>query len=147
MIRDLPSAERPRERLAHYGPQALGTAELLAILLRTGTASDNVLNLASRLLAHYGGLEGIHRAAFNELCSVKGVGVAKAAQVKAALELGRRLLATAPDERPVVSSPQDVANLLQAEMGLLEQEHLRVLLLNTRNYLLGVQEVYRGTVN
>jgi len=75
------------------------------------------------------------------------MGEAKAAQVKAALELGRRLLASAPEERPVVRSPGDVANLLLADMALLEQEHLRVVLLNTRNHVLGVPEVYKGTVN
>lgn len=112
-----------------------------------GSGRESAIALASRLLARWGGLVGLARASFGELCSEHGMGEAKAAQVKAALELGRRLLAAAPEERPIVRSPRDVANLLMAEMALLEQEHLRVVLLNTRNHLLGVPEIYKGTVN
>lgn len=147
MIREMPLSERPRERLQSLGAASLSTAELLAIILRTGTASENVLNLAARLLAGYGGLPGLARASFNELCAQHGVGQAKAAQVKAALELGRRLLAAQPQERPLVRSPQDIANLLLAEMGLLEQEELRVVLLNTKNQVLSISNVYRGSIN
>jgi DNA repair protein RadC len=119
----------------------------LAIILRTGTPSENVLALAGRILARFGGLAGLARASFGELCSERGLGEAKAAQVKAALELGRRLLSTQPQERATVQSPQDVANLVMAEMGLLDQEHLRVLLLNTKNQVLAMPEVYKGNVN
>ncbi|MDZ4278816.1 MAG: DNA repair protein RadC, partial [Dehalococcoidia bacterium] len=87
------------------------------------------------------------RSGFAELCAERGLGEAKAAQVQAALELGKRLVATQPEERPVVRGPVDVANLLQGEMGLLDQEHLRVVLLNTRNQVLAVPEVYRGSVH
>jgi len=146
-IRDLPVSERPRERLRERGAAALSSAELLAIILRTGTPSDNVLALASRTLARFGGLAGLAKASFGELCGERGVGEAKAAQVKAALELGRRLLSTQPQERATVQSPQDVANLVMAEMGLLDQEHLRVLLLNTKNQVLAMPEVYKGNVN
>ncbi len=146
-IRDLPTAERPRERLRDRGASTLSNAELLAIVLRTGTASENALNLASRMLARFGGLVGLARAGFRELCAERGLGEAKAAQLKAALELGRRLLAEQPEERVVVRSPQDIANLLMAEMGLFEEEHLRVVLLNTRNQVMAVPEVYRGSVN
>jgi DNA repair protein RadC len=146
-IRDLPVSERPRERLRERGAAALSSAELLAIILRTGTPSDNVLALASRTLARFGGLAGLAKASFGELCGERGVGEAKAAQVKAALELGRRLLSTQPQERATVQSPQDVANLVMAEMDLLDQEHLRVLLLNTKNQVLAMPEVYKGNVN
>jgi DNA repair protein RadC len=146
-IRDLPVSERPRERLRERGAAALSSAELLAIILRTGTPSDNVLALASRTLARFGGLAGLAKASFGELCGERGVGEAKAAQVKAALELGRRLLSTQPQERATVHSPQDVANLVMAEMDLLDQEHLRVLLLNTKNQVLAIPEVYKGNVN
>ncbi len=146
-IRDLPTAERPRERLRDKGASALSNAELLAIVLRVGTPSENVLNLASRVLARFGGLVGLARAGFAELCAERGVGEAKAAQLKAALELGRRLLAEQPEERVVVRSPQDVANLVLAEMSLFEEEHLRVVLLNTKNQVVAVPEVYRGSVN
>src|SRR5215469_18284758 len=90
-VRELPSNERPRERLQHFGPQALSLAELLAIILRTGTRGDNALSLANKLLSKYGGLPGLVRADFQELCAEHGMGEAKSAQVKATLELGRRL--------------------------------------------------------
>ncbi len=147
MIRDLPAWERPRERLRESGAASLSNAELLAIILRTGTTSESVLDLGVRLLARFGGLGGIARASFNELCAERGVGEAKAAQIKAGLELGRRLLCTQPEERAVVRSPEDVANLMLAEMGFLEQEQFRVVLLNTKNQVMGIPEVYRGSVN
>jgi DNA repair protein RadC len=147
LIRDLPASERPRERLRDYGASALSNAELLAIILRTGTKHESALSLASRLLSTYRGLVGLARVSFNELCNEKGLGEAKAAQLKAALEMGRRLSSTQPEERVVVRSPADIANLLLTEMGLLEQEHLRVVLLNQRNHVLAVPEVYRGSVN
>ena len=146
-IRDLPQAERPRERLRDYGPHFLSNAELLAILLRTGSSSENVLNLATRLLAANGGLAGLAKAGFLELSEIHGLGEAKVSQVMAALELGKRLSALPNGEYPVITAPQDVANLLTPEMALLSQESLRVLLLNTRNQVLSVSEVYRGNVN
>src|SRR6202165_1372236 len=90
-VRELPSHERPRERLQHFGPQALSMAELLAIILHTGTRSRNALELANKLLAKYGGLPGLVRADFRELCAEHGMGEAKSAQGKAALEIGRRV--------------------------------------------------------
>ncbi len=147
LIRDLPASERPRERLKAVGAERLSNAELLAIILRTGTPSESVLNLATRLLARFDGLGGLARGGFSELCAQRGMGEAKASQTKAALELGKRLLSLQPEERATVTSPQDVANLLLAEMGLLEQEELRVVLLNTKNQVLAVSEVYRGSVN
>jgi DNA repair protein RadC len=146
-IRQLPASERPRERLRDRGAGALSNSELLAIILRTGTPSENALALATAALARFGGLPGLARASFGELCAQHGMGEAKAAQIKAALELGLRLVSAQPEERATVRSPQDVANLLLAEMGLLEQEHLRVLLLNTKNQVLAMPEVYKGSVN
>jgi DNA repair protein RadC len=146
-IRDLPAGDRPRERLRDAGAGSLSNQELLAILLRTGTARESAVALASRLLSQYDGLVGLARTGFAELCSERGLGEAKAAQVQAALELGKRVAASQPEERPSVRYPEDVANLLQAEMALLEQEHLLVLLLNTRNQLLAKKEVYRGSVH
>ena len=146
-IKELPIGERPRERLRESGPTSLSNSELLAIILRTGTASENVLGLAARVLVRFGGLVGLARASFGELCAERGIGEAKAAQLKAALELGRRLVTTQPEERAVVRSPQDVANLLMADMGLLDQEQLRIVLLNTKNQVISVPEVYRGSVS
>ena len=147
MIRDLPHAERPRERLLEYGPKYLSNTELIAILLRTGLKGENVLSLSSRLLARFKGLAGLGRSTFAELCSERGVSEAKASQLLAALELGRRFVSLAPEERATIHSPQDIANLLSAEMATLDQEHLRVLLLNTKNEVLSIHEIYVGNVN
>ena len=117
-IKELPSGDRPRERLLNYGPGALSTAELLAIILRTGTRDENVIQLAQRLLATFGGLAGLVRASPAELEVDKGLGPAKVTQIKAALELGRRLLIESPGERPQIRSPADAANLVMSEMGL-----------------------------
>lgn len=146
-VREMPTDERPRERLARYGPSTLQTAELLAIILRVGTQKENVIELSSRLLRQYGGLGGLLRADMPELCAEHGVGEAKASQVKAALELGRRLSIEVPDGRPQITRPDDVANLLMVEMGSLAQEQLRVLCLDTKNVVVYQQTVYQGTVN
>jgi DNA repair protein RadC len=146
LIRDLPQGDRPRERLRDAGAEALSAAELLAILLRTGNAKESALAQASRLLAKFGGLTGLARASFQQLCSEHGLGEAKAAQIKAALQMGIR--AAAGDvERAVLRSPEQVAELLSAEMSLLEQEEVRVLLLDTRNRLMSMHKMYRGSVH
>ncbi len=146
-IKDLPVEERPRERLKKYGAGSLANAELLAIILRTGVGGENVLNLATRLLVKFGSLMGLARASFSELCGEKGIGVAKAAQLKAAMELGRRLLIASPGERPQVKSPADAANLMMMEMSLLEQEHMRLILLDSKNYVLDTPTMYIGSLN
>jgi DNA repair protein RadC len=146
-IKELPSSERPRERLLHYGASALASAELLAIILRTGVHDENVVRMAQRLLATFNNLAGLARADTAELMREKGLGPAKVAQLKAALELGRRMLVQSPEERPQVRSPADAANLVMSEMGLLEQEHLRVMLLDTKNRVLDSPTVYVGSLN
>ena len=147
-IREMPLEERPRERMRDAGPGSLSNGELLAILLRTGSVGENVVQLAGRLLTKYGGLPGLARVGFAELCAEHGMGEAKACQVLAALTLGRRLaLSLEVEERPQVSGPDDVASLLKTEMSLLAQESLRVVLLSTKNHVLAIREVYRGSVN
>jgi len=146
-IHDMPSGERPRERLQNYGEAALSSPELIAILLRTGWQEENVLVLSTRLLTTYGGLPGLARASLNELAALKGMGPAKACQLKAALELGRRLVVATPDQRPKITSPADAANLLMPEMSMLEQEHLRLLLLDTKNAVIASPTIYIGSVN
>ncbi|MGQ9598586.1 MAG: RadC family protein [Anaerolineae bacterium] len=146
-IKELPRSERPRERLVNYGVGALSTAELLAIILRTGTRDENVIRMAQRLLVAFGGLAGLARTNTSELASAKGVGPAKVAQIKAALELGRRMVLESPEERPQVRSPADAANLVMSEMSLLEQEHLRVILLDTKNRVLATPTIYIGSLN
>jgi DNA repair protein RadC len=146
-ITDMSISDRPRERLAQLGPQALSSAELLAILLRVGVPGENAVEVGLRLLHQFGNLTGLHRAPFDEVCEQRGVGPAKAAQIKAAIELGQRLTLESPEERPAIHSPVDAAALVQFEMSALEQEELRVMLLDTRNRVLGIVEVYRGSLN
>jgi DNA repair protein RadC len=147
LIRDMPSDERPRERMRMCGAGALSNAELLAILLRTGSVGENVVALAIRLLAEFEGLPGLGRVGFAELCATRAVGEAKAAQVLAALELGRRVVSAQPDQRTTVRSVEDVYALVGADMAMLQQENLRVVLLNNRNQVVGVKEVYKGNVH
>ncbi len=146
-IHDLPTDERPRERLRNYGPRALSHAELLAIILRTGTAQDNVIELAGKLLAKYGGLAGLMRAEFAELCAEHGLGEAKTAQIKAALEIGRRLGVAQPDEKYQIKSPADAAALVMMEMTFLDHEQMRILILDTKNQVVENIQRYQGTVN
>ena len=146
-IRQLPPSERPRERLREYGPRYLNNAELIAILLRTGLPGENVISMATRLLAEFEGLGGLARAGYGELSGQRGLSDAKTCEIMAALELGRRIASLAPEERAQISCPQDAANLVSAEMGLLAQENLVTLLLNTRNQVVARRTIYIGTVN
>lgn len=146
-INDMATEDRPRERLAISGPEALSNAELLAILLRTGIEGENVVRLSERILAQHGGLVGLLKISYSDLKNVKGIGPAKAAQLKAAVELGRRIAAASPAEKPTISSPAEAANVLMYEMRALDQEVVKVLLLDTRNRLIGQVEVYRGSLN
>jgi DNA repair protein RadC len=146
-VRDMPSDERPRERLLKYGAVTLQTAELLAIILRVGTQGENVIELAARLLRDHGGLGGLLTVDAALLSAEHGMGEAKTSQLKAALELGRRLSSLTPGGRSQITSPTDVANLMMLEMGYLAQEQLRVLCLDTKNYVVAQQVVYQGTVN
>ena len=146
-VRDIPSNERPRERLQHFGPQALSMAELLAIILRTGTRGDNALELANRLLTKYGGLPGLVRANLRELCGEYGMGEAKSAQVKAALEIGRRLALVQADSRYKIGTPADAANLVMLDLAYLDTEQVRILLLDAKSQLVENASLYQGTAN
>jgi DNA repair protein RadC len=145
-MREMPAAERPRERLLNQGANALKTSELLAILLRTGTAGRPVLDLADFLLAHFGSLEALSRAPVGELAKVKGVGQAKAIGLKAAFALAARLARSEAEAR-AIETADDVARLLGEEMRLLDFESVRVICLNTKHMVLAVEEVTRGTLN
>lgn len=138
--------ERPRERLQQLGAGVLSDAELLAILLRTGYKGVNVIELSADLLENCGRLPGLARVPFSELAAQKGIGVAKAAELHACFELGRRVALAAPEERPQVKSPADAAQLL-SDMARLEQEEMRTLLLDTKNRVLGRARVYQGSVH
>ena len=145
-ITDFVESERPRERLARLGPRSLSNAELLAILLRTGVTGENAVQVAQRLLDSFGGVTGLHRAAFEEVCSQHGIGTAKAAQIKAALELGYRMKQES-FEKVAIHSPEEAVQLILHDMSVLEQEELWVILVDTRNQLISIEDIYRGSLN
>ncbi|OAN48595.1 hypothetical protein A6A03_07425 [Chloroflexus islandicus] len=146
-MNELPTNDQPRERLARLGAGALSDAELLAILMRVGVSGTNVLQLAQQLLSDYGGWLGLQRAEYNDLCRRAGIGASKAASIKAALEIGRRLARISVDERFPIRSPADVAALLMVEMSHLDQEHLRTVLLDTKNRVQQISTIYIGSLN
>lgn len=147
MIRDVPLAERPRERMLQAGAQALSNAELLAVLLRTGTSEESVLHLAQRLLVTTGGLRQLQDATLEELTEIKGIGPAKAVQVMAGLELGKRLAKASLGERYIIRSPEDAAHYLMEEMRYLRKEHFVCLFLSTKNQVIGQKTVFVGSLN
>ena len=146
LIRELPSEEKPREKLARHGASVLGDAELLAIFLRTGMAGRDVLTVASSLLKEWGTLRRLAGCTPGELAAIPGIGPAKAAELKAAFEMGKRM-ARPEEERPRIDRAGVIHALLAPEMQTLPCESLRVLLLDTRHGLLGEREVSRGSLN
>ena len=146
-IRELPADERPRERLRLRGAAGLTAAELIAIVWGSGFHGTNAVDLAEQALAHHEGLAGLARASGLELEGLTGVGPVRAAQLEAAFELGRRLLADWPTSRWAIRSPRDVADRLVLQMGRLEREELRAVLLITKNVVLRVATVYQGNVS
>ncbi len=147
LIKELPADERPRERLQYQGAMALTNAELIAIALRTGTQQENAVSLAQRLLAMFDGLAGLARASIQELTHVHGVGPAKASQLLAAVELGRRLNLAVDGGRPIIGSPGDAARIFQAQLVNDVQEQLMVMLLDTKHHVLRTNVVYIGSLN
>lgn len=146
-VRDLPAAERPRERLALRGPGGLSAAELIAVVWGTGSAGRSALGLAEEAVARHAGVGALARVSHAELAAIPGVGVAKAAQLAAAFELGRRSVADWPTGSWTIRSPGDVAGRLLMEMGRLEREELWVLALNAKNVVQRVSHVYAGNVS
>jgi DNA repair protein RadC len=146
-IKELPSEERPRERLVKYGPEALSNAELLAIILRVGTPEYSAIGLAEHVLGVFNGLNGIAVASVEELSSIKGLGVAKAAQLRAMVELGKRLAASVGHSRQTIRSPQDAADLLMPELRDLPQERFKAIFLNSRNEVLKTRTISVGSLD
>ncbi|MFC7684530.1 DNA repair protein RadC [Ureibacillus sp. GCM10028918] len=146
-IRDVHVDDRPRERLIRQGAQSLSNQELIAILLRTGTKQESVLTLANRVLNNFEKLHELKHATIEEIISIKGIGEAKAVQLLAAIELGRRLSQKQVDERFTIRSPQDAATFLMPEMSSLQQEHFVVLFLNVKNQVLHKQTIFIGSLN
>ncbi|GIN60293.1 UPF0758 protein YsxA [Robertmurraya siralis] len=147
MIRDFPEGERPRERFEQSGPASLSNHELLAILLRTGTKEESVLQLSNRLLTNFEGLRLLKDATLDEITAIKGIGKAKAIQVLAAVEIGRRISNLSYDDRYIIRSPEDGANYVMNDMRFLAQEHFVCLYLNTKNQVLHKKTIFIGSLN
>jgi len=146
-ITDLEASDRPRERLASHGANVLTNAELLAILLRVGVHGENAVQVGNRLLQEFGGLPGLQRASFADVCRQHGVGAAKAAQIKAAIEIGSRLRSSGGETRPAIHNPGDAADLVRYEMAGLDHEELWVINLDTRNQVIRIEKLYKGSLN
>lgn len=145
-IRDWPAAERPRERLLASGAAALSDAELLAIFLRTGVAGHSAVELARTLLGRFGSLQALFAAPLGEVCTAKGLGHAKYAQLQAILELARRVLAEQASARDALSSPAAVRDYLRLTLGNRPHEAFMALLLDAQNRLIQAEELFRGTL-
>lgn len=147
MLRDVPSEERPRERMLNFGAQALSNAELLAILLRTGTVAESAVRLAYRILAESNGLRNLVDMSTEQLTSIKGIGAAKALQIQAGIELGRRLARSTAQEAVTIRSPKDAADMLMEDLRYLQKEHFVCLFLNTKNHVLAQETLSMGSLN
>jgi len=147
-IHDLPISERPRERLQKFGAEALSAQEILALILGRGIAGESVMVTAQRLLSQFGSLKGIASASVEELSQVKGIGIAKASQIKAAFELANRLEGySEAGAKPVVKTPDDVVGLVRGRLKGKKKEHFLALLLDTRNQLIKVAEISVGSLD
>ncbi|URZ15714.1 RadC family protein [Clostridium felsineum] len=146
-ITDLPESERPRERLLRYGSEVLSNSELLAIILRTGTLNENIINLSSRILKENGGLNGVLSLSLEELKNIKGIGKAKAVQILAISELFKRFKAYKSGDSIRITSPKDAANIVMEEMKSFNKEHLYVIMLNTKNSVIKISDVSVGSLN
>lgn len=145
--KNVPYYDRPRERLLRQGAAQLADAELLAILLRTGTEQESCYELAQRLLASFGDLQSLSQASHAEMTQLKGIGQVKAIELHAAFELGRRIMSSSRKPRTVVRLPRDVAELMMPEMAHLTQEHFVCLFLNTKNHVIGKQTIFVGSLD
>jgi len=146
-IHDLPVSERPRERLQKFGAEALSAQEILALILGRGIAGESVMVTAQRLLSQFGNLKGVASASLEELGQVKGIGIAKASQIKAAFELTSRLEGYSESDKPLLKTPDDVATLVQGRLRGKKKEHFLALLLDTRNQLIKVAEISVGSLD
>ncbi|MCQ6962828.1 RadC family protein [Methanolobus chelungpuianus] len=145
-IRDMPEDERPRERLLKYGPEALSNAELLAIILRTGTQKENIVNLCSRIFSEYS-IKQLSQANVSKLTEIHGIGTAKAAQIAAVFELARKLEGFTDEPKRKIRSPADVYSLLYPKMREQKRERLVALLLDTKNQVLREEVISIGSLN
>lgn len=146
-IKDLPDFERPRERLVAHGADNLKSAELIAILLRTGTKGFSALQIAEQLLQKFGSLDHLAKASLEDLRKIKGIGQDKAIALRAAFTLAQRMARELRSEPPLLDNPDSIANLLREDCRLYEVEYFHVVLLNTRRKLIRVEQISRGTLD
>ncbi len=146
-IRDLPVSERPRERLQEHGAGALSVQELIAVILGKGIAGESVTVTAQRLLERFGGLRGIAEATVEDLGEIRGIGLAKASQIKACFELADRLKSSPDGDKPVIKKPDDVMNIVGGKLRGKKKEHFLALLLDTRGHVIKVSEISIGSLD
>lgn len=146
-IKDIPVEDRPRERLLKYGPEVLSNAELLAILLRTGTKSENAISIANRIMGQQDGIKFLAFCTAQELSQINGIGSAKASQILAAVELGKRIRGYRTDKKIKIGSPSDAVDIVMEDMRYLRKEHLKVIFLNTKNQIIEVKDLSIGSLN
>ncbi|MFZ5352952.1 MAG: RadC family protein [Bacillota bacterium] len=146
-IKEIPLNERPRERLLKNGAEILSNAELLAILIRTGTKNESALALSYRIMNQNQGIRFLTDCSVQELSKIKGIGTAKASQLKAAIELGRRLACSSSGNEIFIRSPQEAAIVLMEDMRYLKKEYMKALLLNTKCGLISIEDISVGNLN
>lgn len=146
-ISELPESERPREKMYKKGPKALSNAELLAIILRTGIKNNSALSLAYRILSEHNGLKFLTNTTIEELSQIDGIGLAKAAQLMAAAELGKRISQYGAEDDTYIRCPKDAAEILMEDMRYLNREHMKVILLNIKCKVISIEEISIGSLN
>lgn len=149
-IKDLPIQDRPYEKLEKYGANVLSNAELLAIIIKAGTKGETSVELARRILKEHSednGLAFLNDISLEELMGIRGIGRVKSIQLKAVIELGKRIVSFKNENRICISSPVDVSKFLMEEMRYLKQEHFKVIMLNIKNHVLKQVDVTIGTLN
>jgi DNA repair protein RadC len=146
-VRDLPKPERPRERLQRFGPEALSAQELLALVIGRGIPKKSVMNIAQELLAKFGNIKAIGQATIEELSQIKGIGLAKAAQIKACFELGKREDLEPEPKDFNIKNPESVVKAIRSGIKDKAKEHFKLILLNPRNKIIGISTISIGTLN
>lgn len=146
-VRDLPKPERPRERLKQFGPEALSAQELLALIIGRGVSKKSVMTIAQELLVEFGNIKAISQATIEELSQIKGIGFAKAAQIKACFELGKRQDLEPELKDFDIKDPESVIKAIRTSIKDKAKEHFKLILLNTRNKIIGISTISIGTLN
>ena len=145
-VRDLPRPERPRERLQKLGPDALSSQELLALVIGRGIPGKSVMTIANDLMKSFGNVKGISEVTLEQLCQIKGIGLAKATQIKACFELARRENLEAEEKSFDIKNPEAVFKLINSSIKDKAKEHFKLILLNTRNQKMGISDISTGTL-